>query len=118
MNYSYVMAINNIEELNDKGFLIEKRGDDYGVSFSDDKKNFFEDFISRNLLNGFWNEYIGKEKVFIFKFDDGSIKRYSLNSTNESEILNLCRKFANCNFESIDKMLEDNEFYYEKYYKQ
>ena len=118
MNYSYVMAVDNIEELNNNDFLIQQLGDDYGVSFSDDKKSFFEDFICRNLANGFWNEYIGKEKVFIFKFDDGSIKKYTLNSENENEILNLCRKFANCNFESIEKMLKDNEYYYEKYYKQ
>ena len=26
------------------------------------------------LENGFWNEYIGKDKVFIFKFKNGEIK--------------------------------------------
>ena len=117
MNYSYVMGIDNIDELANNGFLIQKIDSDYGVSFSDDKISLFEDFICRNLANGFWNEHIGKEIVFIFKFDDGSIKRYLLNSDNESEILNLCRKFANCNFESIEKMLKGNEYYYEKYYR-
>lgn len=118
MNYSYVMAVSNIEELQDKGFLIQKIDDDYGISFSDDKISVFEDFICRNLSNGFWNEHIGNEKVFIFKFNDGSIRRYTLNLENESEILDLCRKFANCNFESIEKMLKGNEYYYENYYKE
>ena len=38
-------------------------------------------------------------------------------NSNEDEILKLCREFANTNFESIDKMLRDNEFYKESYYK-
>lgn len=68
--------------------------------------------IQINLMN----EYIGKDKVFIFKFKNGEIKKYVLNKDNEKEILQLCCEFADCKFESIDKMLRDNRFYAETYY--
>ena len=118
MNYSYVMAVNNANELTKNGFTVQPCDEDYLVSFTDDKIDFYEEFIYKNLANGFWNEYLGKEKVFIFKFNDGRVQKYILNDSNEEEILNLCRKFANTNFESIDKMLRDNEFYKETYYKE
>lgn len=59
-----------------------------------------------------------KIKVFIFKFKDGETKKYVLNNDNEKEILKLCCEFAECEFESIDKMLRDNEFYAENYYEE
>jgi hypothetical protein len=111
------MGIDNIDKLKENNFEIMPYGNDYGVSFSSDKIKIFEDFICNTLQNGFWNEYLGKENVFIFKFKDGKIKRYVLNNDNEKEILKLCQEFANCDFESIDKMLRDNDFYAETYYK-
>ena len=40
MNYSYVMGVNNIDELKKREFKIQKIDDDYGVIFSDDQINF------------------------------------------------------------------------------
>ena len=117
MNYSYVMGIPDINELRENGFNIKIYGENYGISFSDDKIKIFEEFICKNLQNGFWNEYLGKEKVFIFKSENSEIKRYVLNNDNEEEILNLCSKFAEYKFESITKMLKDNKFYLETYFK-
>ena len=117
INYSYVMGIDNIDKLKDNNFEVKSYGNNYGISFSSDKIEMFENFIFQTLQNGFWNEYLGKEKVFIFKFNDGKIKRYVLNKENEKEILNLCKEFAECKFESIDKMLRDNDFYAETYFK-
>ena len=117
INYSYVMGIDNINKLQENNFEIKSYGNNYGISFSSDKIEMFENFIFETLQNGFWNEYLGKEKVFIFKFNDGKIKRYVLNKENEKEILNLCQEFADCKFESIDKMLRDNDFYAETYFK-
>ena len=116
MNYSYVMGINNIDELKENNFQIKSFGNDYGVIFDDNKIELFEKYICNTLENGFWNEYIGKDKVFIFKFKNGEIKKYILNNENESEVLSLCEKFADCKFESIDQMLRDNSFYAETYY--
>ena len=117
MNYSYVMGITDINDLRKNGFNIKIYGENYGISFPDDKIKLFEEFICKNLQNGFWNEYLGKEKVFIFKSENGEIKRYVLNNENEEEILNLCSKFAEYKFESITKMLKDNEFYLDTYFK-
>ena len=117
MNYSYVMGIPDINELRENGFNIKTYGENYGISFPDDKIKIFEEFICKNLQNGFWNEYLGKEKVFIFKSENSEIKRYVLNNDNEEEILNLCSKFADYKFESITKILNDNEFYLDTYFK-
>ena len=117
MNYSYVMGITDIDDLRKNGFNIKIYGENYGISFPDDKIKLFEEFICKNLQNGFWNEYLGKEKVFIFKSENSEIKRYVLNNDNEEEILNLCSKFADYKFESITKMLNDNEFYLDTYFK-
>ena len=118
MNYSYVMGVNDIDELKNNGFDVQKLyEDEYGVSFTDDKINYFEEYILKHLKPGFWNEYLGKNIVFIFRFEDGSIKKYILNESNHDEILGHCRKFANCEFESINKMLKDTEFYAKNFYK-
>ncbi len=116
MNYSYVMGIKNIDELKQNNFKIKSFGNDYGVVFDDNKIELFEKYICETLENGFWNEYIGKDKVFIFKLNNGEIKKYILSKDNEKEILNLCEEFADCEFESIDKMLRDNSFYADTYY--
>lgn len=115
MNYSYVMGVrDNILELEKEGFIIEKDNDDYMVSFPNDKSKVWEKFIIENLDNGYWNEYIGNDIIFIFKFEDGKIKKYILDNSNEKEILKLCCEFAQTEFDSIRKMLEDNEFYMDK----
>lgn len=89
MNYSYLMGINDIEKLKQNNIEL------------------FEEYICKTLENGFWNEYLGKDKVF-FKFNNGEIKKYILNKNNEKEILNLCCEFADYEFESIEKMLRNN----------
>ena len=116
MNYSYVMEINNIDKLKQNNFKIEQFGNNYGIIFDDEKIEIFEKYICETLERGFWNEYLGKDKVFIFKFKSGEIKKYILNTDNEKEILRLCCEFANYKFESIEKMLRDNNFYKENYY--
>lgn len=116
MNYSYLMGINNIEKLKQNNFKIKSFGNNYGVTFDENKIELFEKYICETLENGFWNEYLGKDKVFIFKFNNGEIKKYILNKNNEKEILKLCCEFADYEFESIEKMLRSNSFYAETYY--
>lgn len=116
MNYSYLMGINNIEKLKQNNFEIKSFGNNYGVTFDENKIELFETYICETLENGFWNEYLGKDKVFIFKFNNGEIKKYILNKNNEKEILKLCCEFADYEFESIEKMLRSNSFYAETYY--
>ena len=43
MNYSYVMGVNDIDDLKSHGFEIQKLyEEEYGVSFTDDKISYFE----------------------------------------------------------------------------
>lgn len=73
MNYSYVMGVSkNIEELKKDGFNIEIDDEDYKISFPKGKEDTWENYIIKNLSNGYWNEYIGENIVFIFKFNDGT----------------------------------------------
>ena len=71
-----------------------------------------------NLRPTYWNEYLGEEIVFIFKMDNGSIKRIVRDELNDEEILDLCRKFAGVDFEDVDTMLSDNEFYARTYFRE
>lgn len=117
MNYSYLMGISNIEELRELGFIIHEIEGDYGIIFPKNKQAEYESFIKRWLTPGYWNEYLGDEYVFIFKFEDGHTKKYIYNEVNSEEILRLCCQFAECSFSSVMQMLKDNEFYATNYFK-
>lgn len=118
MNYSYVMGIRDIEVLKQNHFEVKQFGHHYGIIFSDDQIEFYEKFICEQLQNGFWNEYLGKKIVFLFKFQDGTVKRFVFNDKNEQEILRLCCEFAGVEFSSILDMLQENEFYRNLYFQQ
>jgi len=114
MNYSYVMgSSNSILKLEKDGFIIEEDAGDYMISFPKGKEEVWEEFIIDNLSNGYWNEYIGQEIVFIFNLD-GNIKKYILSKDNENEVLKLCCRLAETEFISIKDMILGNSFYKEK----
>lgn len=46
----------------------------------------YEKLIVEKMTPGFWNEYISREIVFIFKDKAGKIKRFVLDKENEEEI--------------------------------
>lgn len=112
MYYSYVMGIDDsILSLEEKGFKIDKVGNDYQVSFSEDKAQCWEEFIKKHLEVEYWNEYLAEDKViFLFHLSDG-FKRYEVKDYENDEVLSLCEKLCECKFESIKKMLSDNSFY-------
>ena len=112
MYYSYVMGIDDsILSLESKGFTIDKVENNYQVSFSEDKAQYWEEFIKKHLEVEYWNEYLAEDKViFIFHLPD-DIKRYEVKDYDNDEVLNLCEKLCNCKFGSIKKMLSDNSFY-------
>lgn len=116
MNYSYLMGVKDITELLDHDFIVEEIDGDYGIKFTKDKENVYEEFVIKNLENGYWNEYLGDKFVFIFKFPDGKIKRYVYSNDNEEEILKLCSEFAECEFSSFIQMLKGNSFYAENFF--
>lgn len=116
MNYSYLMGVEDVSELIKSGFIVEEIDGDYGITFTKNQEEQYEEFVKKNLECGYWNEYLGDRFVFIFKDLDGSCKRYVYDEDNEQEIFTLCCKFAECEFPSFMQMLSDNSFYYEKYF--
>lgn len=116
MNYSYLMGVKDVEELKNNGFIIEKIDEDYGIIFTKDKEKLYEEFIIKNLEPGYWNEYLGDDFVFIFKYPNNKVKKYIYNKNNEQEIFSLCCQFAEYEFPSFMQMLKDNTFYLEKYF--
>jgi hypothetical protein len=75
------------------------------------------ELIKAKLDDGFWNEIVGAtEIIFIFKFRDGSIKKYRLSPENEREINDLCIKFNNEPPDltpNVYKYISDNKFYHD-----
>ena len=113
--YSYAMGMSNeIYELEKDGFIIEKDDNDFRVTFSKELSNRWEEFVIKHLEVEYWNEYIcNNEITFLFHLKDG-LKKYVVENYDNDEVLKLCEELCNCKFESIEKMIKDNEFYKEK----
>lgn len=58
-----------------------------------DKVNDYENLIVEKLDNGFWNEYIGEDIVFIFKDKNGKIEKLILNEETERKIDKLAAEY-------------------------
>lgn len=109
---SYLMGVNDSTmALTSRGFNVEEDGKHFKISFPSEKAEYYEDYIINNLNEGYWNEYISDHVVFIFKFKNGTIKRFVLDENNHDVILKLCCEFASAEFNSIKDMLLGNDFY-------
>jgi len=77
----------------------------------------YEALIREKLSPGFWNEYIGADKIhFIFKLADGSIQEFDLSPENEREVDMLCAKLNNEQPETtanVFKYISENDFYHD-----
>ena len=112
MYHSFVMGVDSsIKSLAGEGFDIKADGENYTVSFPKEKRALWEEFISRHLDVGYWNEYLAEnEVVFLFRLEDG-IKRYEVYDFQNDEVLTLCEKLCECKIESLKSMLFENHFY-------
>ncbi len=115
MYYSFVMGVGSeIDSLRERGFIVEQFGDNYGVAFQREKADEWEQFVSRHLEPGYWNEYISDDGViFLFNLEDG-IKRFDVKGYQNDEVLSLCEKLCECRFSSIRDMLKENHYYSDK----
>jgi len=115
MFHSYVMGIgSSIYDLKKQGFVVEIDGNNYTVSFPEDKVDIWEEFISKHLELGFWNEYLTNVGVvFLFHLQDG-IKKYVVKNYEDDEVLFLCEELCKSKFQSIKSMLSGNHFYNDK----
>ena len=115
MNFSYVMGIGpSINDLTGGGVTIEAEGENFMVSFPEEKAELWEKFICDHLETGYWNEYLTDQGVvFLFHLKDG-IKRYEVYDYDNDEVLGLCETLCECKFGSLKAMLAGNHFYRDK----
>jgi len=118
---SYLMGAKDIsdEEIKLLDISIENRNndDDRTLKIPEEKLSQYLELVKAKLSKGFWNEIIGPDEIiFIFKFDDGSIKKYILSPENEQEIDKLCAKFNNEPADktaNVYKYISENKFYHD-----
>lgn len=110
--YSYAVGVDDsVYDLREEGFAIREEGDNYAVSFPRKKEKVWEDFISKHLEPGYWNEYLTEDGVvFLFHLWDG-IRKYTVHNYENAEVLSICEKLCDRKFGSIRSMLERNAFY-------
>lgn len=116
MNFSYAMGMTEeIYNLEKEGFIIEKDGEDFKVSFDKKLADKWETFVYKHLAEEYWNEYITEDEIiFIFHLKNG-FKRYVVKNFDNDEVLKLCEEFCDRKFESLEKLIKDNDFYREKF---
>lgn len=118
---SYLMGAEKIEDRKLENLDIKLEGrtaENYRMlKIPEEKLPQYFELIKSKMTNGFWNEVIGnKEIIFIFKFNDGSVKEYRLSPENEQEIDNLCAEFNNeppDKTANVYKYISDNKFYHD-----
>ncbi len=89
---SYLMGGKNIsdKDLSDVGVKIIGKGKSgRKIEIPKSRISKYEELIKNKLENGFWNEYVGSEIVFLFKNADGEVKKFILNNKNYLEISKL-----------------------------
>lgn len=94
---SYLMGGKNIsdKDLSDVGVKILGQGKSgRKVEIPKAKISEYEKLIQGKLENGFWNEYVGEQIVFLFKNDKGEVKRYVLSNANHKEISKLASEYT------------------------
>ena len=109
---SYVMGMDDeILSLAEKGFDINRDGENYTVTFPKILSSEWERFVSKHLKYEYWNEYFADDQVvFLFHLKDG-IKRYEVENYHHPEVLALCQALCGCKFPSLREMLLGNWFY-------
>ncbi|MEK6847675.1 MAG: leucine--tRNA ligase [Nanoarchaeota archaeon] len=83
------------------------------IEIPKDNLKEYEKLIVNKLDNGFWNEYIGEEIVFLFKHKDGKVERIVLDRKTEERIDKLAAEFngEKWNKSNVWKWLAENDFY-------
>jgi 8-oxo-dGTP diphosphatase len=110
--HSYVMGMDDeILSLAEKGFDINRDGENYTVTFPKILASEWERFVSKHLKYEYWNEYFADDQaVFLFHLKDG-IERYEVENYHHPEVLALCQALCGCKFPSLKEMLLGNWFY-------
>lgn len=118
---SYLMGAEAItdDELEALGVIIvgKSKSGSRKLQIPAEKIALYESLIREKLSPGFWNEYIGPDRIhFIFKLKDGTIKEYDLSTENEPEIGRLCAELNDqdpTETRIVYKYISENDFYHE-----
>lgn len=124
---SYLMGADKIsnQELFDLGVEIKDvtNSGNRKLVVPSKKVDEYLDLVEKKMTNGFWNEVVGEGRIiFLFKLEDGAVKRYVLSPENEQEVDDFCAKLNNeppDKTANVYKYISENEFYNDfmiKYY--
>ena len=112
---SYLMGASKISDgdLAKLGIrIVQKMKDgDRKIEIPKEKLKEYEKLILLKLDNGFWNEYLGEEIVFLFKSKQGQTKRIVLNNKTAEEINELSSLYTKRKFVNPWLTLAQNDFY-------
>ena len=114
---SYLMGASDITDddlikLNIK--IVNKKDDgDREIEIPKQSLKSYEILVREKLTPGFWNEYVGKEIIFIFKHKNGRIERLVLNKKTEEKIDKLAAEFMDEKWgkSGVWRWLSENKFY-------
>lgn len=118
MARSFLMGASRIsdEELKTMGVEIVEKTDDGNRKIEIPGKSLgkYEELIKEKMENGFWNEYINEEIVFIFKGKESKTERIVLNGETEKKIDQLAAEFNGEGWtrqKSVWAWLAENDWY-------
>ena len=107
------------QDLIDLGIIIVERTESGSrkLQIPEDKMEGYRILIREKMIPGFWNEFLNENNIyFIFKFENGEIKEYSLFPENEQEVSDLCTRLNNEPSDktaNVYKYISDNDFYHD-----
>ena len=111
---SYLMGVEDVSsKLQNLRIDFTKKNNAFLVQLTPEQFEAYETLVDEVLKPAYWNEYIYNDEIhFTFKDQNGKIHKYTWHrGDNEEKIIKLCREYAKTDFESIEKMITDNEFY-------
>lgn len=124
MNLSYLMGGDEISDADLQELGIEIAGVSEGgnrkLKIPEEALGAYIELVKAKLTAGFWNEIVGETQIlFIFKFNDGSIKEIELSPATEQEIDTLCEEFNDqppreAGFvPNVYNYISENDFYHD-----
>jgi len=116
---SYLMGADSIsnEDLTQLGIkIVEVTSKGYRkIIIAEESLASYEKLIEDKLTPGFWNEYVGKQIVFLFKLKDKSFKRIILSPETEEQIERLGSELNEEEYtrNMVWKWLAENDWYHD-----
>lgn len=111
---SYAMGVDNIDEVRLHMDVEDTDDGDYEVIFPSNRAWQWELFISEQLQDTYWNEYIDlKTHKIHFMFNENGIIDHVINNGFDEnlELLNRCNRLCEQDFKTMKDLIYSNTFY-------